>query len=239
MLNLYCEALAPSSRKSYRSGEKHFQKFLAVYPSLSITPYQINIPSNLSLTLCFFSASLLQKDTIKSAASIRSYLGHVKNLLLQEGCHPEDFESETLSRVLNGVSKILPKLPDRRPPFLLPLHSIPLLYWYPSTPSLCAEFSAVILGFFAMLRFHVFAKLSIKNLVLVGKDGIELPLVSLSPQKCHDLIYSDDILGFFFNFSENFTRSRGLIFVSCKIYHLGGNIVVPCAFYACCGQVDY
>ena len=125
-------------------------------------------------------------------------------MLLQEGCHPEDFESETLCRVLTGVSKILPKIPDRRPPFLLPLYSVPLIYWYPSTPSLCAEVSAVILGFFAMLRFHVFEKLSIENLVLVTNDGVELPLVSSPPQKCHDLIYSDDILGFFFNFSDKF-----------------------------------
>ena len=218
VLNLYRRALASSSIKSYRSGENHFRKFLAKYPSLSGSPFRMNLPSDLSLTLCFFGASLFQKDSINSASSIRNYVGHAKKMLLQEGCHPDDFESDTLSRVLKGVSKILPKIPDSRPPFLLPLYSIPLIYRYPTSPSLCAEVSAVILGFLAMLRFHVFEKLSLENLILVTNNGVELPLVSLPPKICHDLIYSDYILGFFFNFSDKFHPVARAYF--CKLQDL-------------------
>ena len=129
---------------------------------VSITQFQDHLPSDLSLTLCFFGAYLLRLGTIQSASTVRGYIGHVKNLWIEEGCHPDDLNSVTLSRFLKGVARLLPKSPDKRPPFLLTFYPIPLMYWYPPNSGRCAEFSAVILGFFAMLRFHIFKKLTLK-----------------------------------------------------------------------------
>ena len=69
-----------------------------------------------------------------------------------------------------------------------------------------------------MLRFHIFKKLTLKNLVLVDKMGTEIPLATCPQSKRRDIIYSDTIIGFFFNFSDKFHPTARAYF--CKLHDI-------------------
>ena len=58
--------------------------------------------------------------------------------------------------------------------------------------------------FLGMLRFHVFKKLTLNTLVLVGGDGREYKMKDYALKKQNYLILSNKIMGFFFNISNKF-----------------------------------
>ena len=88
VFDLYDNALATSSKKTYKTGSNHFRKFLADIPGLGSVNLPVPPPSHYILTLCFFAATLFQKKSIKSAATIKFYVKLVKNQWIQDGCYP-------------------------------------------------------------------------------------------------------------------------------------------------------
>ena len=81
---LYTDALATSSKKTYKTGTNHFNKFVADFPKVATVNLPTPPPSQYIITLCFFAGALFLKKSIKSANTIRSYVRHVKNQWIQK-----------------------------------------------------------------------------------------------------------------------------------------------------------
>ena len=122
VFELYNNALATSSKKSYKTGTNHFHKFQKAFPGLNTVCVPTPPPSKHILTLCFFAVSLFLKKSIKSANTIRSYVRHVKKLWIQNGCKPELLKSDVLDRVLKGLKRQLP--PKKRRETGVPLAAL-------------------------------------------------------------------------------------------------------------------
>ena len=144
---LYNDALATSSKKTYKTGTNHFKKFLAAFPKVATVDLPTPPPSQHILTLCFFAVALFVKKSIKSASTIRSYVRHVKNQWIRHGCDPKALKSNVLDRVLKGLKRWLPPKRDARPAFLLPHYKIPPMFCHPTSGKLCASIAAVIFEF--------------------------------------------------------------------------------------------
>ena len=153
--SLYNNALATSSKKTYRSGTNQFRRFVSAFPKLESISAPIPPPSEHILTLCFFAVTLFLKRSINSSKTIRSYIRHVKNCWIQNGVDPESLNSDVLERVLKGLKRRLPNKKDTRPAFLLPHYKLPNDLGNPTSGQLCATIAAVIFGFFGLARFHV------------------------------------------------------------------------------------
>ena len=201
-VDLYNKALAAKSKAIYKTGANHFRKFAIQFPNLNTIPLPCPAPSASTLVLCFFAASLCLKSSINSAKTIKSYIRHIKDYWIQMGCDPLCFESDILDRVLKGVNRRYPPKRDTRPAFLLPHYHFPLWFRHPSSAHLCTVTAAIIFGFFGMVRFHVFKKLRLKNLVLVGVRGREYTLWRFPPHTQKSLVFSNKIIGFYFNVSD-------------------------------------
>ena len=204
VFELYMNALATSSKKTYSTGTNHFTTFLAAYPGLGSVHLPLPPPSQHILTLCFFAVNLLQKKSIKSAGTIRSYIKHVKNWLVQNGCDPVILESDVLERVLKGMKRRLPPVRDARPAFLLPHYKIPKKYRFPTSGRQCSTIAAVIFGFFGLARFHVLEKLKVDALTLVDKGGHEYKMRYWSARNRKKVLFSQKIIGFFFDIKDKF-----------------------------------
>ena len=180
------------------------KKFLGAYPRIPKLPFR-NTPPNIGiLTLCFFAVFLFLKKSIKAAGTISCYVAHVKNHWIKLGCRPEYLESHVLTRVLKGISRVRPKKPDTRPAFLLPSYRIPLHFRHPISGDRCSQIAAAIFCFFGMLRFHVLQKLHINSLVIVDQGGAEHKMASLAHSQQKRLIFSPEVIGFFFDISDKF-----------------------------------
>ena len=167
---LYNNALATSSKKTYRSGTNHFRKFVSTFPKLESVSVQFPPPSEHILTLCFFAAKLSLKKSIKSNKTITSYIRHVKNSWIQNGVDPESLNSDVLKRVLKGLKRRLPSKMDTRPAFLLPHYELPKDLGHPTSGRLCATIAAVIFGFFWSSSFSCLKKTGTKS-VMPGRQG--------------------------------------------------------------------
>ena len=144
------------------------------------------------------------KKSIKSGNTIRSYIRHVKNQWIQNGCDPLTLESDVLERVLKGLKRRLPPKKDARPAFLLPHYKLPKALRHPSSGKQCATVAAVIFGFFGLSRFHILEKLKVEVLCLVDKGGREYKINKFSKRNCKKILFSDKIIGFFFDISDKF-----------------------------------
>ena len=204
VLTLYDNALATSSKTTYKTGTNHFKKFLADFPKVANVSLPIPPPSQHILTLCFFVAVLVLKKSIKSYSTVRSYVRHVKNQWIRIGCDPEALNSDVLKRVLKGLKRHWPQKSDARPAFLLPHYKIPVKFSHPATGRHCASIAAIIFGFFGLARYHVLEKLNIDSLSLVDRGGHEYKIRYLSPENRKKVLFSRKIIGFFFDISDKF-----------------------------------
>ena len=128
------------------------------------------------------------------------------------GCEPSCFESDILDRVLKGVTRRYPPKRDSRPAFLLPHYKFPFIFCHPTSSHLCMLAAALIFGFFGFLRFHLYHKLCVKNLVLVDDQGIEHKMGRLPPLKQNSLIFSEKVIGFFFNIADKYNPAARVFF---------------------------
>ena len=200
----YDDALATSSKKTYKTGTNHFKKFLAAYPKVATVDLHTPPPSQQILTLCFFAVALFVKKAIKSASTIRSYVRHVKNQWIRRGCDPKTLKSNVLDRVLKGLKRWLPPKRDARPAFLLPHYKLPTRFCHPTSGRQCTSIAAVIFGLFGLARFHVLEKMSIDSLTLVDKGGHEYKIRRFSPANRKKVLFSKKIIGFYFEISDKF-----------------------------------
>ena len=177
---------------------------MTAFPKLSAVHLPIPPPSQHILTLCFFSVALYQKKSIKSSRTIRSYIRHVKNQWIQNGCDPKILESDVLERVLKGIKRRLPPKSDTRPAFLLPHYNLPSSFCHPTTGHQCTISAAVIFGFFGLSRFHVLEQLTLDALTVVDRGGHEYKIRIFSPKNRKKIIFSRKVIGFFFDINDKF-----------------------------------
>ena len=204
VFDLYNNALATSSKNSYKTGTNHFRKFLAAFPDLNTVHKPNPPPSERILTLCFFAISLFLKKSIKSVSTIKSYVRHVKNLWIRNGCDSKLLRSDVLNRVLKGLKRRLPPKKDTRPAFLLPHYRLPKKFSHPSNGRHCSTMAAIIFGFFGLSRFHILKQFNIDSLSLVDRKGVQYKIRRFSPEGRKKVLFSDQIIGFFFDVHDKF-----------------------------------
>ena len=105
---LYRDALAPSTKVTYKTGVRHFKKFKQKYPMAPIPSKEFNPPSLVSISLTFFAAYLIELDSIKIYATIRNYMTHVKQFYIKKGFPKKTLESNLLKSILRGIKKMHP-----------------------------------------------------------------------------------------------------------------------------------
>ena len=68
----------------------------------------------------------------------------------------------------------------------------------------CSTIAAIIFVFFGLSRIHVLKQLDIDSLSSVGKRGLEYKILRYSPSARKMVLFSDEIMGVFFNICDNF-----------------------------------
>ena len=82
---LYRDALAPSTKNTYKTGVRHLQKFKQLYPMASVPSDKFSPPSRVSISLVFFAAYLFEIDSIKTHSTIRNYMSYVRQFYIKKG----------------------------------------------------------------------------------------------------------------------------------------------------------
>ena len=168
---LYRDALAPSTKTTYKTGVRHLQKFKQKYPNAPFPTDVFRPPSKVSISLAFFAAYLFELDSIKSHGTIRNYLTHVKQFYVKKGYPKKNLESPLFKAVMRGVKRCIPQNPDSRIAFLLIHYHLPRQMRKSRSIKIKKSIAAMSFGFFAMLRFHSYEKFCQKNLTLVLRGG--------------------------------------------------------------------
>ena len=111
---LYRDALAPSTKITYKTGVRHLMKFKLKYPAAPVPTDKFIPPSKWSLSLAFFVAYLFELDSINSYSTIRNYVSHVTQFYLKNGCPKKKLNSPLLRAVMRGVKRCMPPKTDTR-----------------------------------------------------------------------------------------------------------------------------
>ena len=120
---LYRDALAPSTKNTYKTGVRHLQKFKQIYPMAPLPSDEFSPPSRVSISLVFFAAYLFEVDSIKTHSTIRNYMSHVKQFYIKKGYPKKRLESPLLKAVIRGIKRCTPPKPDSRiAPLLVHYH---------------------------------------------------------------------------------------------------------------------
>ena len=172
VLDLYDAALRASSRNTYRTGQRAYDRFMVQMKYGRYYPFEPRALEEMKLNLAFFMALLLLEPKIKAAGTILNYETHVKFRFKEEGCREELFTTPFLKCVRRGVKNTLPSKLDKRCALLLPLliHES-AAFQAKSTNSDCLLRFATIIGFVGMLRPHTFAQFRPDSLTLVTFAG--------------------------------------------------------------------
>ena len=149
-------------------------------------------------------AYLILKPTITKGSTILAYEGHVKYLLREQGCSPDAYKTP-FGQIRKGIQNVFPAKADKREAFFLPLY-----YKHPSFSSPRSKVAhlssfATVLGFFGMLRPHIFTALGPQSFVFVLKDGSQVQHTSRSrpfQQRLASLPQSAKVLGFLIRFKS-------------------------------------
>ena len=121
--NLYDAALKTSSKKTYNTGHRAYQRFASeINMRDAFQPFQQRLLGKTEFYLAFYVAWLVLKPSISAASTILSYETHVKYFFREEGCDPEEYNTAFLGRIRKGVENTFPRRNDKRVAFLLPLH---------------------------------------------------------------------------------------------------------------------
>ena len=164
---LYRDALAPSTKTTYKTGVRHLQKFKRKYPMAPFPTDDFKPPSKMSISLSFFAAYLFELDSIKSSGTIRNYLSHVTQFYVKKGYPRKKLESPLLKAVVRGVKRCMPRTPDSRIAFLLIHYDLPRGMRKSRSITIKKAIAAMSFGFFGMLRFHSYGQFCQNNLTLV------------------------------------------------------------------------
>ena len=85
-MDLYDAALQPSSRNTYRTGQRAYDRFIRSMRGGVYFPFQRQMLGETELNLAFFIAFLVLKPRITKANTILGYTSHVKYVFKEEGC---------------------------------------------------------------------------------------------------------------------------------------------------------
>ena len=121
VLDLYDAALRASSRNTYRTGQRAYDRFMVCLAAGRHFPFEPQDLSEAELNLAFFMAFLLLEPRITTAGTILNYESHVKFRFQEEGCPEEVYNTQFLRQVRRGVKNTLPSKLDKRSALLLPL----------------------------------------------------------------------------------------------------------------------
>ena len=86
VMDLFDAALQPSSRRTYGTGQRAYDRFTRYMDGGSYFPFQRRTLGETELNLAFFIAFLLLKPGINKANTILNYTSHVKYVFKEEGC---------------------------------------------------------------------------------------------------------------------------------------------------------
>ena len=193
---LYRDALAPSSKITYKTGVNHLHRFTKKYPKVPLPYTHRKITSKLSLSLVFFAAYLFEIDSIKTYSTIRNYMSHVRQFYIKKGYPKNRFDSSVLKAVMRGIQRCMPPKADSRVAFLLIHYHIPKRLKTTRSFITKKAFAATSFGFFAMLRFHSYGKFSFENLTLVLRRGKEFRPSEHKRRVTLSLMASNCVVGF-------------------------------------------
>ena len=123
------------------------------------------------LYFAFFITYLIFRPSIKKGSTILAYEGHVKYLFREQGCSADAYKTPFLGQLRKGVKNTFPSQADKREAFFLPLHYKHPAFANPDTKATYLARLATELGFFGMLRPHIFTTLCPDSFVFILKDG--------------------------------------------------------------------
>ena len=201
---LYRDALAPSTKNTYKTGVRHLQRFMLKYPNAPLPSDDFNPPSKISISLVFFAAYLFELESIKSYGTIRNYMSHVTQFYVQKGHIKKRLNSPLLKAVLCGIKRCMPPKADSRVAFLLIHYQFPTHMKHTRSITVKKAIAAISFGFFAMLRFHTYQKLCLENLTLVLRGGKEVNPAVVGHKIVLNLLTSGSVVGFYFMFDDKF-----------------------------------
>ena len=204
--HLYDAALQPSSKKTYKTGQRAYLRFVEeIEKSEGRMPFRPQKLNRTELYLAFYIAYLILRPTIKKGSTILAYEGHVKYLFREQGCPVEAYNTPFLGQLRKGVKNVFPAQADKREAFFLPLYHKHPSFMTPVTKVKYLSRLATVLGFFGMLRPHTFTALGPHSFVFVIKDGSQIQLPSRKKlfRQCLDLLPArKHILGFYIRFKS-------------------------------------
>jgi len=138
------------------------------------------------------------------------------------GCDLPVFDKQIITRILRGLSALRPPGFDSRVA-LLPHLPLPSTFTHPRSVDHLLYKAAVVFGFFGMLRFSSFAKLTIPHIILVDRSGRETTLT----REYASLLYSNRLAGFYFAFSSKCHSNARACYCSLKNFQAPWTTLCP------------
>ena len=86
VMDLFDAALKPSSRRTYKTGQRAYTRFLETLQDGIRFPFRPLALRHTELNLAFYIAFLLLEPTVRKATTILNYETHVKSWFRSEGC---------------------------------------------------------------------------------------------------------------------------------------------------------
>ena len=204
-MDLFHASLRESTRKSYKTGQRAYDRFILSLKQGDLFPFHSTVLSDTELNLAFYIAWLLLRPTITSASTILGYETHVKSLFLEEGCDESIFKTQFLRKVRRGVRNTLPMKADKRGALLLPLLAEHNAFVREGDDTSCILRFGTIMGFMAMLRPHTFEQLKPSSFTIVTDSGqcIKMPQGKHAfTNRIQELRRQHKILGFYIEFQS-------------------------------------
>ena len=123
--DLYDAALKQSSKRTYKTGQGAYFRFLQELPeTVPVYPFLRQPLQRTELMLAFYMAWNLVRPTISASSTILGYEFHLKYLFRSEGCHPEEYKTAFLGQIRTGIKKSLPCQGDKREALILPKYIV-------------------------------------------------------------------------------------------------------------------
>ena len=169
--DLYEAALKQSSKRTYKTGQRAYFRFLQELPaSVSVYPFPRQPLHSTELMLAFYIAWNLVRPTISASSTVLGYETHLKYLFRSEGCHPEEYNTAFLGQIRAGIKKSLPCAGDKREALILPRYTRNLCLDPKRTKNMRKLRFAAIIGFIGMLRPHTYTQLKVGSFTIVLLD---------------------------------------------------------------------
>ena len=219
VMDLFDAALQPSSRRTYRTGQRAYDRFILSMHNGTYFPFQRRRLGETELNLAFYIAFLLLKPGITKANTILNYTSHIKYVFNEEGCSEHEWKTPFLKQVRKGLRHTLPSRADMRQPLLLPLIVSDPIFLQVRTPAQRILRFATIMGFVGMLRPNALRQLSPKSFTMITADGLRIKMPNQPDQFEEELTRlrkERHILGFYIQFRSKTMRYAQAFFCEPK-----------------------